>query len=162
MLENLREVFLRLRRANLKINPKKCFLFSKVKYLGHIILEKEIATNPEKISAIESWPVAKNKKQVLSFLGFCSYYRRFVKEFSSQTKPLFKLTEDHTKFIWTDSCQETFVTLKQALISSPVLSFPIEKEEFILDTDASNHGLGFISKTRGSRKSYRLFQSSIK
>jgi len=43
MLENLREVFLRLRGANLKINPKKCSLFSrKVKYLGHIILEKGI------------------------------------------------------------------------------------------------------------------------
>jgi len=103
MLENLWEVFLRLRAANLKINPKKCSLFNrKVKYLGHIISEKGIATNPEKTSTIESWPVRKNKKQVRSFLKFCSYYRRFVKEFSLQARPLFELTENHTKFIWTD------------------------------------------------------------
>jgi len=85
--------------ANLKI--KKCSLFSrKVKYLGHIISEKGIATDPEKTSAIESWPVPKNKKQMRSFLGFCSYYRRFVKGFSSQARPLFKLIENHAKFIW--------------------------------------------------------------
>jgi len=144
MLENLREIFLRFRRANLKINPKKCSLFSrKAKYLGHIIWEKGIATDPEKTSAI-SWPVPKNKKHVRSFLGFCSYYRRFVKGFSSKARSLFKLTEDHTRFIWTDCCQEAFVTLKQALISSPILSFLTEEGEFILDTDASNHSLGAV------------------
>jgi len=91
MLENLREIFLRLRGTNLKINPKKCSLFSReVKYLDHIISEKGIATDPEKTSAIESWPVPKNKNQVRSFLGFCFYYRRFVKGFSSQARPLFK------------------------------------------------------------------------
>jgi len=57
---------------------------------------------------------------------------------------LFKLTKNHTKFIWIDSCQEAFVILKQGLISSPVLSFPIEEGEFILDTDASNHGISSL------------------
>jgi len=164
MLENLREVFLRFRKANLKINPKKCSLFSrKVKYLGHIISEKGIATDPEKTSAIKSWPVPKNKKQVRSFLGFCSYYRRFVKGFSSKARPLFKLTEDHTRFIWTDSCQEAFVTLKQALISSPILSFPTEEGEFILDTDASNHGLGAVlsQKQKGQEKVIAYFSRTL-
>jgi len=163
MLENLREVFIRLRRANLKINPKKCSLFSrKVKYLGHIISEKGIATDPEKTSAIESWPVPKNKKQVRSFLGFCSYYRRFVKGFSSQARPLFKLTENHARFIWTDPCQEAFVTLKRALISSPVLSFPKEEGEFILDTDASNHGLGAVlSQKQGGEEKVIAYFSRI-
>jgi len=160
MLKNLREVFLRLRGASLKINPKKCSLFSReVKYLGHIISEKGIATDPEKTSAIENWPIPKNKKQVRSFLGFCSYYRRFVKGFSSEAKPLFKLTENHTKFIWTDSCQKAFISLKRVLISSPVLSFPIEEEEFILDTDASNHGLGAVlsQKQEGKEKVIAYF-----
>jgi len=93
--------------------------------------------DPEKTSAIENWPVPKNKKQIRSFLGFCSYYRKFVKGFSSQAKLLFKLTENHTKFWTNSSSQEAIVTLKQALISSPVLSFPTEEKEFILDTDAS-------------------------
>lgn len=80
MLDNLQKVLLRLRSANLKLNPKKCSLFSKkFRYLGHIVSEKGCTTDAEKTSAIESWPVTKNKKQVRSFLRFCSYYRRFVK-----------------------------------------------------------------------------------
>jgi len=68
MLENLREVLLRLREANLKINPKKCSLFSrKVRYLDHIISEKEITTDPEKILAIESWRVLQ-KQEAAAFL----------------------------------------------------------------------------------------------
>jgi len=72
---------------------------------------------------------------------------------------LFKLTENHTKFIWTDSCQETFVTLKQALISSAVLSFSTEEGEFILDIDASNHGLGTVlsQKQEGEEKIIAYF-----
>jgi len=63
MLENLREILLRLKEANLKINLEKCSLFSrKVRYLGHIISEKEITTDLEKTFAIESWPIPKNKK----------------------------------------------------------------------------------------------------
>jgi len=89
-----------------------------------------------------------------SFLGFCFYYRRFVIEFSSQAGPLFKLIENHIKFIWTNSCpKEAFVTLKQALISSLVLSFPTEKGKFILDMDASNHGIGAVlSQKQGGQE----------
>ena len=160
MLDNLREVLLRLRSANLKLNPKKCSLFSrKVRYLGHIVSEEGLTTDTEKTSAVESWPIPKNKKQVRSFLGFCSYYRRFVKGFSSLAKPLFKLTENHTKFVWTESCQEAFITLKRALISSPILSFPSEEGEFILDTDASNHGVGAVlsQKQNGQEKVIAYF-----
>jgi len=96
-----------------------------------------------------------------SFLGFYSYYRRFVKGFSSQARLLFKLTEDHTKFIWTDSCQEAFVTLKQALISSLVLSFPIEEGEFILDTDASNHGILVRFYLKNKREKKKLSPISV-
>jgi len=71
---------------------------------------------------------------------------------------LFKLTENHNKFIWTDSCQ-AFVILKQGLISSPVLSFPIKEREFILDTDSSNHGLGAVlsQKQEGEEKVIAYF-----
>jgi len=64
-LNNLREVFLRLREVNLKINPKKYSLFRrKVRYLDHIISEKGIITDPEKTTTIENWLVSKNKKQI--------------------------------------------------------------------------------------------------
>lgn len=80
MLANLREVFLRLKEANLKLNPKKCNFFGrKAKYLDYVVSEKDIATDPEKIETVRDWPVPRSKKQMRSFLEFCSYYRKFVK-----------------------------------------------------------------------------------
>jgi len=96
MMINLENVFIYFRTASLKVNPKKCFFFSReVKYLGHVISEKEIITDSEKINAVKNWPISRNKKQVRSFLRFCSYYRKFIGGFSLVTKPLFTLTENH-------------------------------------------------------------------
>ena len=145
MIKNLEKVFLRFRLANLKINSKKCHFFCReVKYLGHVISEQGITTDPDKINAVKNWPIPRNKKQVRGFLGFCSYYRKFVKGFSLVAKPLFSLTEQQVKFEWTLACQEAFEILKQRLVSSPILSFPRGTMEFILDTDASNHGIGAV------------------
>ena len=149
MLENLNLVFLRLKEANLKINPKKCVFFRKnVKYLGHVISEEGIKTDPEKIVAVKDWPVPHTKKQLRSFLGFCSYYRKFVKGFSSLAKPLYTLTENQVKFVWGIECQNAFEKLKLMLSSSPILSFPKGEGEFILDTDASNIGIGAVLSQR--------------
>jgi len=145
MLERLEQVFHRLRSANLKLNPKKCsFLRKKIKYLGHVISERGVSTDEEKISSVRDWPIPRTKKQVRSFLGFCSYYRRFVKDFSLIAKPLFSLTENTCKFTWDELCDAAFKELKRRLISSPILSFPKEDGQFILDTDASNHGIGAV------------------
>ena len=145
MLENLSKVFRRIREANLRINPEKCVFFRKnVKYLGHIISAEGVVTDPEKISAVKDWPVPHTKKQLRSFLGFCSYYRKFVKGFSFISKPLYALTEDKVKFSWGEECQNAFDELKRVLSFSPMLSFPREEEKFILDTDASNIGIGAV------------------
>ena len=84
------------------------------------------------------------KKQVKSFTGFCSCYRRFIKGFSSIANPLYRLTEKKTKFDWTDDCQKSFLNLKQALSTPPILAFPRTDLPFILDTDASDHGIGAV------------------
>jgi len=153
ILNNLKMVFFRLRLANLKINPKKCVLFGKhVKYLGHIVSSEGIMTDPEKIAAVKEWPIPHTKKQLRSFLGFSSYYRKFIKGFSSLAKPLYTLTENKSKFIWKEECQSAFDQLKCVLSSSPILSFPKEKEEFILDTDASNIGIGAVLSQRQEGK----------
>jgi len=145
MVENLKEVFLRLRAANLKINPKKCVLFSKsVKYLGHVISAEGVATDPEKVVAVRDWPTPHNKKQLRSFLGFSSYYRKFVKGFSTIAKPLYALTENQTKYLWDEKCQNAFDNLKRLLTSTSILSFPKGYGEFVLDTDASNIGVGAV------------------
>ena len=145
MIDNLKEVFSRFRSAKLKMNPNKCiFMKREVKYLGHVVSSQGVTTDPEKISAVAEWPVPKDKKALRRFLGFCLYYRKFVKGFSLIAKPLFCLTEKLVRFEWTSQCQEAFEALKRALMSSPILSFPLEKGEFILDTDASNHGVGAV------------------
>jgi len=83
-----------------------------------------------------------------SFLGLCSYYRRFVKGFSILAKPLYALTENQTKFVWDEQCEEAFNQLKRALTSSPILSLPREEGELVLDTDASNFGIGAVLSQR--------------
>src|SRR5580765_2349779 len=160
MINNLKIVFSRLKEANLKINPKKCILFeNNVKYLGNIVSAEGVTTDPEKIIAVKDWPVPHTRKQLRSFLGFCSYYRKFVKGFSSLAKPLYTLTENKVKFEWEEKCQEAFEKLKSLLSSSPILSFPKEEDEFILDTDASNIGIGAVlsQKQDGSEKVIAYF-----
>ncbi|PIK44850.1 hypothetical protein BSL78_18298 [Apostichopus japonicus] len=104
-LSRLTEVFQRLREAKLKLNPSKCCLFQReVSYLGHIVSSKGIAPNPEKITAVVDWPTPCSVTEVRSFIGLCSYYRRFIQGFSRVCAPLFRLTEKETKFVWCDEC----------------------------------------------------------
>ena len=112
--DRLREVFLRLREAGLKLKPKKCkFLHKEVKYLGHLISEDGVSTDPEKVERIASWPVPTNLRELRSFLGLASYYRRFKKNFASIAVPLHRLTEKNKPFNWSKSCEEAFLDLKR-------------------------------------------------
>ena len=144
-LHNLQQVFDRLVDANLKLSPSKCQLFRKeVLFLGHTISAAGIATDPKKIEAVKEWPTPCTVKEVRSFLGLTSYYRKFILNYADKAKPLHRLTEKLQKFIWTSDCQRAFDSLKQALVSAPILSYPEEDGQFILDTDASLVGLGAV------------------
>ncbi|CAC5386872.1 unnamed protein product [Mytilus coruscus] len=144
-MKNLKEVFQRLKAANLKLNPKKCnFLKTEVKFLGHIVSESGVATDPNKIQSVKDWPVPKSIKDVRSFLGLTSYYRKFILIYADKAKPLYKVTEKNQKFVWTDDCQQSFEELKNTLISAPILAYPTREDLFILDTDASNVGMGAV------------------
>ena len=144
-LDRLRAIFDRLQETNLKLNPKKCYLFQiKVSYLGYRIGRNGIMTDPNKIEAIHSWPVPRNIAEVRRFLGLCSYYRRFAKSFADKAQPLNRHLTKGTPFGWTDECQSSWETLKQCLTSTPVLSYPCPNGDFILDTDASNVGIGAV------------------
>ena len=145
MIENLDSVFQRLEKAGLKLKPKKCHLFAKqVEFLGHIISKDGIMTDPKKTECIKNWPEPRNVKEIRSFLGLCSYYRKFIFEFSEIAKPLHTLTEKNKTFQWTDKCQEAFSKLKEKLTSAPILAHPDFSKPFILDCDASNFAISGI------------------
>lgn len=145
LLSNLGDIFQRLREANLRLNVKKCELVkSRVKFLGHIVSEEGIATDPDKTLAVSEWPIPGDKGEVKSFLGLCSYYKRFVRNFASVASPLFQLTEAKREFKWTPQCQESFSNLKNLLCSAPILAYPQPDQQFIVDTDACNFGLGGV------------------
>ncbi|GBN70393.1 Retrovirus-related Pol polyprotein from transposon 297 [Araneus ventricosus] len=122
---NLRKVFQRLKKANLKLNPKKCRFYQKeVTYLGHVISAEGVKTDPRKIKAVVDWPRPETVHDLRSFLGLCTYYRRVVKNFCTIARPLHKLNEAKSNFNWTEECEKSFNSLKQALTSSPILTYP--------------------------------------
>lgn len=144
-LQHLCEVLTRIRNAGLKLSPKKCSLFmSQVKYLGHIVTADGVSTDPDKIQAVREWPIPNNVQELRSFLGLCTYYRRFVPNFATIAKDLHALTEKGKAFKWNDACQTAFEKLKSALICAPVLAYPECGGMFLLDTDASNTGIGAV------------------
>src|SRR5436305_1743269 len=110
--EHIRQVLALLCKHNLYGKISKCKFFKhSVSYLGHIISNQGIATNPEKIEAIQAWPVPKLLKELQSFLGICNYYHHFVPHYSSIATPLTQLTHKDTPYTWTTQTQTTFNTL---------------------------------------------------
>ncbi|KAK3099399.1 hypothetical protein FSP39_003829 [Pinctada imbricata] len=144
-LKNLEIVLKRLRKANLKLKPSKCVLFqTEVLYLGHVVCGEGIKCDPKKLEAVKSWPVPKSVPEVRSFLGLAGYYCRFIPTFSSIASPLTRMTRKGRKFDWNPSCQKAFEILKEKLITSPVLTYPDRDSLFVLDTDASDTGIGAV------------------
>ena len=143
--QKLIQLFARLREAGLSLQPDKCeFLKKELIYLGHIISDKGVKPNPEKIKAVQQYPVLRNHKEIKQFLGLVGYYRRFIKNFSSLTQPFTSLLKKNTPFKWEMRQQINFEKIKQVLSSEPILRYPNFNKEFILTTDASDEGIGAV------------------
>lgn len=143
--ENLKTVLKKLREHNLKLKPSKChFLRKELKFLGHIVTENGIKPDPSKIEAVKNFPRPKDVKTVQTFLGLANYYRRFIPNFSKIAQPINNLLKKKVKFLWDDKCEVSFTILKECLTTSPVLSYPDFRKEFILTTDASTTALGAV------------------
>jgi len=144
-LIHLRTVFDKLRINGLKLQPSKChFGKTSLAFLGHIIGKDGIQPDPNKVSAIQQFPIPTNLTILRGFLGLASYYRRFVKDFAKKAAPLHQLIRKDQPFIWTEKCQEAFEQLKQHLISSPILIYSNFEKPFFLYTDASSFGLDAV------------------
>lgn len=157
-MERLKMVFDRIREANLKLSPSKCSFFKpRVKFVGHIVSEAGVETDPEKVDKVSNWPTPKTPEDVRKFIGFVGYYRRFIDNFSQIAKPLTSLMPSPTTkkgkkkkkheqrpWEWSDKQETAFTTLKQRLISAPILGYADYAKPFELHTDASGQGLGAV------------------
>ena len=151
-IQRLEIVFRRLRQHGLKLKPRKCDFFRKeVHYLGHIVSENGISTDPEKVNAVSEWKIPTSLKQLKSFLGLASYYRRFIKSFSQVASPLYNLSKkcvnsSNKQFVsqWNEDCTAAFQMLKDLLTSAPILGYADYSRPFILEVDASFSGLGAV------------------
>lgn len=137
-------MFQLLAEHRLKVKRSKCTFFQpQLKYLGHII-SAGVATDPKSIEAVRSWPVPENTKDVRKFLGLARYYHKFVKISGLISRILTYLLKKNELFVWTQDHQHTFESLKQALLTAPVMALPNFERPFVVETDASERGLGAV------------------
>lgn len=161
-LERLKVVLERLQCEGLKAKLSKCSFFRKeVHYLGHVISADGVSTDPAKIEVVANWPFPATASELRSFLGFASYYRRFVEGFAKLAAPLHravaecggtKKPDQRFSRCWTEECNKNFETLKAKLTTAPVLAYADFTLPFILEVDASYGGLGAVlSQTQAGK-----------
>ena len=147
----LQLVFKKIDQAGLCLKLSKCKFFKKrVKYLGHIISENIIETNPKKIEAIVKWPQPQTVTQMHSFLGFCNYDCKFIHRYAQIAKPLYRLISGdqaktkQAKLFWDEKCEQAFKAPKDICSRTPVLAYADYTKPFQVHTDASELGLGAV------------------
>ena len=139
-LVHMRQLFQRLREADLKLNREKCNFFkSHIQYLGHLISGEGIKPLPEKLDTIKEMPPPTTPKEVKQFLGLIGCYSKFVPRFADVARPLTNLTRLDQPFEWSDKCQASFELLKEALIREPILWFLDPNKPHTLYTDTSKY-----------------------
>ena len=138
-VERLDEVFACMKRSGLKCKPSKCeILKDLIKYLGRMVDRYGIRPDPDAVEAVLTWKSPKTKHQLMSFLGFANYYRKFIKGYADKVYPMQQLMRHKgKKFTWNNAAEESFQRIKKELCEAPVLGMPTEKGMYVLDTDAS-------------------------
>jgi hypothetical protein len=144
---------------------EKCvFHAPSIDYLG-VILEKGVThMDPIKISGIKDWPTLKTVKDVRSFLGFCNFYRPFIRGFATVARPLNELTQKDAPWTWADRQQQAFTTLKHQVTSEPILVQPVLNDQFDLEVDASGFAVGVVllqKKEDGKRHPVGYYSATL-
>ena len=144
-LSDLREVFERLKAAVLKLKPKKCHLFQEeLVCLGHVVSADGIRPDPQKTRAIRDLRHPKNQSELHSMMGLLGYYRNYVPNFAKIARPLLELLHADKEYRWNFDASEAFKTLQDTIGEDPILSHPDFSKPFIVQTDASDYGLGAV------------------
>lgn len=142
--DHLTQVFDILQKNKLYARWEKCsFGQTEVEYLGHVISQEGVATDPSKIKAIKDWPTPKNITKLRSFLGLSGYYRRFIKDYGVICRPLFDCLKKDA-FHWRDAQDQAMDVVKDKLTNSPVLILSDFSKPFVLEAHACGYGLGAV------------------
>ncbi|MCO5573425.1 hypothetical protein L7F22_027196 [Adiantum nelumboides] len=145
LMEHLRVVFEMLRKEKSVVNGKKSdFFMEEIHFLGHIVSKDGVRMDPAKIKAIQEWPEPVNLHEVCSFLGLCSYSRRFIRFFTEIATPLHDLTCKGVVFWFGERQQQAFKLLKEKLTKETVLVFPDLKKYFQVQCDACGNNIGGV------------------
>ena len=146
---HVQTVLQRLLENSLFVKAEKCeFHTQSIAFLGYIVAQGRLEMDPAKVSAVMSWPVPENRKQLQRFLGFANFYRRFIRNYSSIAAPLTALTSSKTPFRWSHSADITFQTLRDRFSSAPILQVPDAERQFVVEVDASDVGVGAVLSQR--------------
>uniref|UniRef100_A0A1B6LP54 RNA-directed DNA polymerase n=1 Tax=Graphocephala atropunctata TaxID=36148 RepID=A0A1B6LP54_9HEMI len=144
-INDLKDILQRFRDVNLSVKLQKCkFAAEEIEYLGHMLNKEGVRPLKKKVEAIHNYPRPQSVREVRGFLGLSGYYRTHIKNFADIAKPLTQLTKGNQSFNWTDECEQAFKSLKEKLMSEPILVYPDFSKPFLLSTDASSVGLGAI------------------
>lgn len=160
----LKKVFSLLVENRLVLRLDKCrFLETELEYLGYSVTREGVRPTSRGIEAVSNFPIPRTVKEVQSFMGLCSYFRKFVEKFSIVAKPLSDLTRKEAKFEFGKTQIQAFEQLKAMLSNAPILSIYSPHDETELHCDASSVGFGAILVQRKSdRKFHPVFYFSKK
>ena len=155
-IKRLRGVFAKLASAGLKLKPSKCEFFKKrITYLGHVVSENGIESDPRKTEAVRNWPQPVTVTDIRKFLGFTNQYRKFIPKYAQKAAPLNELISGENSKKkkkpagWNDEAQKAFEELKELCCSAPILAYANYEKKFKLHTDASDLGLGAVLYQEG-------------
>ena len=100
--------------------------------------------DPNKVEVVANWEAPTCLKEVQAFVGFCNFYRRFIKDFSKTVKPLVALTKKDCPFRWSEACQSAFEEIKDLVTSALVLRHYERSRPAVLETDSSDYVNGGV------------------
>ena len=143
--ENLRAVLSKIMSSGLKLNKEKCELKKQsIRFLGHVISNKGIQVDPEKVEAIVNLEEPQNVAELRKFLGMVNFLTKFIPRAQDVLHPLNELLQSDAAWVWNSPQEVSFKEIKKLLTTSPILTFYDPQAETILSVDASSYGLGGV------------------
>ena len=150
--------------SGLFCNLKKCvFGAPEIPVLGCFVGRDGVRADPQKIKAVQDWPVPQNVKDLRQFLGLANYLHKYCQNYAARAKPLTDLLKKETDWLWTQQCDKAFADLKRSLVEAPVLALPDSDKPFSVVCDASNYAIGcaLIQTDADGRERVISYQSRL-